>query len=751
MKEPRSSEEILKALEDLASTPGYMHVLSEIASRDLFFDGREAATVNWRERITYQELSLMVGLALKSAPLSYDELPEDKIEEAIKVTRSALEELHMSYTAKYFETMSAIYKADGGLEAAQEMSDEEKDKRFRQIFGSGSSMVEATFYDDSGSYDFQYLEMAPRLYQFDSTWIAKTGLDFNKAKSIYEAIKRLSEVMHHGHSHPELVDVIHKGGTLRAIDQFVFSKELLLKTVAQKDATITVDDLEKFFYLFSAKPEDQYSDFSGPGTLNIVNIKPLIEIADDAYFIPVNFNLAEAIYQSPAYWMRQDTAYLETAAKNRGMANEQITYEYFQGIFGNMAFKTIKVMKGKKTTLTDIDVMGVVGSVAIVAQNKGKRMTIDALKGNEEILKNDFKQAIQAAYNQGIQSREVLLGDEEYKFIDEDGNEIKLPQGIEEVYILCVTADVYPAALHQLDVYLEKEEHQPWPVHVSLFDLDMLALYLPDPYEFAFYLKQRSELHGKVRASGEMALLGYHLNRGLFKPDRADMIMIDQDYAQLIDADYMYRKGRVGKPPKKHALKSTWSNVRYDQLVGELKTNISDPKLTDIIFYLKTIPPHIIDGIIQVIDRTRLKAQKDGLPHNFSMPIYDEESPWGGFSYATGHSLSELRSKLSYLVRVNKYKHKADRWLGIGALIGQPQLTNAVLFGWEPWERSEEMDELAKHHDAKSKGYELSLKALQRERRQQKPPKDSVQPAKKKAKAKRKAQKKARRLNRKKR
>lgn len=227
--------------------------------------------------------------------------------------------------------------------------------------------------------------------------------------------------------------------------------------------------------------------------------------------------------------------------------------------------------------------------------------------------------------------------------------------------------------------------------------------------------------------------------------------MIDQGYAQLIDADYMYRKGRVRKPPKKHALKSTWSNNRYEQLVGELKTNISDPKLTDIIFYLKTIPPHIIDGIMQVIDRTRLKAQEDGLPHNFSLPIYEEENPWGGFSYVMGRSPSELRSKLSYVVGVNKYKHKTDRWLGVGALIGQPQLTNAVLFGWEPWGQSDEMDELVKHHDANSKSYELSLKALQKERQRQKQPKaKAAQSVKKKAKAKRKAQKKARRLNRKK-
>ena len=747
----KSSSDILRELELLTHTPGYIHIIAEIASRDLFFGKKEAATVNWRERISYQELSLLIGLMLKTEPMVYEEPPKDDEEALISETRSLLKALHWSYNDQFIQVMSSMATAEGGIEAMQSLTDKERDDHFKQLFGSGASMIEAIFYSDSGCYDFQYFEMAPRLYQFDLEWLAHAGLDFDKARKIYEAIKGWSERVHFGKSKPGFFGKLSASQMPRTIDEFIFSKELLLVAChAAGNNDITAEDIEGFMGLFSSKPGDQYQDFSGPGELNIVNIKPIVEIGDDAYFIPVNFNLAEAVYQSPAYWMRQDTTYLETAAKNRGAANEKITYEYFKGIFGEHAYKSLKVMHGKKT-LTDIDVMGVIGSVAVVVQNKGKKMTLEALKGNEEVLKSDFKQAIQSAYNQGIQSRDILLGSTPYKLIDENGEEVILPQGIEEVYILCVTADVYPASLHQLNVYLEKRDDQPWPIPLSLFDLDLLAMYLPDPYDFTFYIRQRINLTGVAEASGEMALLGFHIGHGLFKPDKADKFLVDQDFAQLIDADYMYRKGRIPKPARKDSLAPKWSNKQYDQIIDELKTNITDPKLTDIIFYLKTIPPNIIDGITEAILRTRAKAKADRLPHNFSMPIDEDGAAWGGFSYIMGHSIEEIRDKLAYIVKINKYKHKAPIWLGLGALIDEPNLTNAVLYGWEPWEASADMDVLVKQHDARATGYELSLQAIRKERRTinnaLRPPK-KAHDAKNKRKASKKARKRSRRLNR---
>jgi hypothetical protein len=51
--------------------------------------------------------------------------------------------------------------------------------------------------------------------------------------------------------------------------------------------------------------------------LNILNIKPIIKIDEERYFVPINFILFQAIYESPYYWIMNDKKYLNEACKNR--------------------------------------------------------------------------------------------------------------------------------------------------------------------------------------------------------------------------------------------------------------------------------------------------------------------------------------------------------------------------------------------------------------------------------------------------
>ena len=85
---------------------------------------------------------------------------------------------------------------------------------------------------------------------------------------------------------------------------------------------------------------------------------------------------------------------------------------------------------------------------------------------------------------------------------------------------MCVTVDHYPAIMHQLDVYLTKRPDDPFPVAISIFDLDVLTFYLADPFEFAYYLRQRVALSDYYKADTEMSLLGFHIEQQLFQEGR---------------------------------------------------------------------------------------------------------------------------------------------------------------------------------------------------------------------------------------
>lgn len=741
------TDEILKNIEELTHAPGCMYALAEIISQDMFFESGDMTAVNRRERISYQEASFLLGLFIKQDSFSDTPPSSEQIQKLVKDTRDLMEKLHRSYTQQVGKIMREVTPVVGG-DISQSVPDTEKDARFEKIFGSKASMVEAVFYDDSGAYDIQFLEMAPKLYQFDKNWLASRGLNLNHANAIHKAIKTLTKVQHHFYVNPEDNP---KGRLNGVLDQFIFHRKDILKVANELNEGIALmeKDVEVFLSFFIAQPGEQNKSLRAPGELNIIHIKPVLHIAPEAYFIPLRFNLAEAIYKNPGYLMLEDEGYKDKAANNRGEANEAITFDYFKKVFGEFAFKSTRVLKGKKI-LTDIDVMGVIGSVAVIVQNKSKRMTVKSRQGDEEYLKKDFRQAIQDAYGQGITSRKAILQNKQYKFVDPDGNEIILPYGIKQVFILCITADVYPAVLFQVKTYLNKKENDPWPLPLSLFDLDILAEYLPDPYSFTFYVKQRIELMDIILAEGEMSLLAYHLKQKLLRPESMSHLFVSSDLANLIDADYMYRKGQSEKPSAEDSLQNDWNNKTYNQILAELKTNISDPRLTDIIFFLKTLPPDTVDAYVENMNKIRKSSNEDRQPRDMSMPLSYDNQPWGGITCVTESDPTKLRQKLGYLATINKYRHKSDKWIGMGSMIGQSNLIDCVLFLEEEWEQSEEMDVMLERHNRYSTGKFVKPEGMEQAKTpvKQKPAKKrGSQAAKKRM---RKLRKKAQRKNRKK-
>ena len=93
-----------------------------------------------------------------------------------------------------------------------------------------------------------------------------------------------------------------------------FSKQQLLDSAKEfypKDKDITRVSVGKFLELFSTEPGDNTNQiFTSPGEYNVASSRPLIKVSDDHYFLPVNLDLAQAIYENPFYGMIKDTNYI---------------------------------------------------------------------------------------------------------------------------------------------------------------------------------------------------------------------------------------------------------------------------------------------------------------------------------------------------------------------------------------------------------------------------------------------------------
>ena len=53
-----------------------------------------------------------------------------------------------------------------------------------------------------------------------------------------------------------------------------------------------------------------------------------------------------------------------------------------------------------------------------------------------------------------------------------EGRLVRLKETIDEAYLICLTADHYPAVTTQVESYLQRGEGDPYPLAMSIFDLD---------------------------------------------------------------------------------------------------------------------------------------------------------------------------------------------------------------------------------------------------------------------------------------
>lgn len=669
-----SKEEIIKALEELTSEPGFIYSLAIVLRHDFFLNPEEAANINWWKRISFQEASFLVGLMVKRE-IDLSVIPTEEISERqIGKMYGLFQELHKAYNLPFFEKLRKNIK--------QKFTKEEAEKAYRDFFGSGELMTEPIFYGGSGAYDFQYWEFAPQKYQKDDAWIQKNkGISIATIADISASFKKIQE---------------EKQRNLQGVKTFedFCRASLSVFCFGYNDLnSFEKNTIEKFVKIFSVLPGTVNQNLDSVGAYNVIDSHSIVILDENLFFLPIGFSLAQSVYESPFYWMSADEHYKDTAFKHRGEATEKIAHEKLEGIFGKEnVYKNVKVYRNKKELVTDVDVLAIAGNKAVIIQAKSKKLTELSKKGNEAKLRVDFKDAIQKAYNQGLVCRAAVI-DKANTLVTNNGNELRLSEFVDDAYIICLTTDHYPAATHQTDVYLEKQPGDPYPLAMSIFDLDIVTFYLRDSFELLYYLRQRVKLSTYYKAGSEIALLGRHLKQKLFQRPDIDGEGLDESFAQLVDANFPVMRGYHPKTSAVEKLHHKWKNQKFDQLILQVKAT-KQSGFTDAIFFLYDLAGKGADDLIKMINQTKEKTMKDGQLHDFSM-IFEKGRSGVTFLCLPG-SQEEMGRRLMNLAIARKYKTKADVWLGLGVISGSPYIVDAVAFNKQPWVEDKELGEFMK-------------------------------------------------------
>lgn len=698
---------IINQIKLLTREQGFIYSFLWLLYDDFYVYVDELENINPKDRVGIKEASLLLGFLVQSA---IDYTIPNSIEQVISTRNeivTKLSELHSLWLYSH-----PMFDTNSNLNTDEELSHEELMKEF---FNSGVSLSEQIFYAGCGVYDFQYLEYLEKKYKYDKDWLIKNK-QFNFGLAISIANKIKDEQMRKAKMLDNLQIIDPESKSSKRINDNFKLNFLKFATLTSNNPELSFEHackgLLEFFainndifdgdelhiiYLFTQIPSySNNNTFQTISDFNNINKFPIISFNAEKNLVPISFLFFESIYETPYYWMLdEDKKYFNQSSNHRGMVGEEISFDLLSKVFGSNTFKSIKIQESKSEIVTDIDVLCLLGTKALCVQVKTQKLTLIARKGDEKALLKDFTHAVQDAFEQCKTTNKYLLQEKSAKFINSDGTDFILPNHIDEVFMMVVTTENYPALTNQAYTMLKKDNSDKYPLALSIFDLELLTHYLSCPYEFLYYIRQRINFIDKFRSENEIAYLGYHLTNKIDAFDAMDLVMLDNQFASLIDKNYHMHKLGVSIPDTVDPIKNKWYNHDFEQLCNEIKSFGSE-NIAEIIFYLYDWDGKARTNLVKNIKETKAKTHLDQKDHSFSLLGGVDNKIGVSYLSINNDSKNIITNKLLSFTSLKKYASKASTWLGVGSLYTSESMVDIVILIKEKWQFDHTLEKYVK-------------------------------------------------------
>jgi hypothetical protein len=659
--EPRSSAKIFADLRALAQSDGALHEISAIIYRDLVItiDTQEGCVADdpdyrWStSKLNKNELMLLLGLSVQSQS---DRTYSVQVAEDTFAARAdkLLRELHDRIIS------------DGGLKLDKESN---TSSEFPESIGLIAR--EAIYYGDESFYLRQFLIFSRHRYREDTDWLLQNvGISIRPiieiAKFIVDLINGKMTAV--GHLRKEGRQFTHGDLT----NSLLISKAEVRRNFGEK--------ANAFFAKFTTPATGANAYFINPFALNAVATAPIIDLGEVLY-VPNQYRLFESIYESPFYWMMDDEHYCDTAAEHRGEFLERTAARIFRSVYGTEnVYENVTLRDGSKNIAGEVDVLVVYGEFILVTQAKSKRLTLKARAGDTEALNTDFEGAIQAPYRQALEC--VNLIREGVDCITKDGKILTFPS-LPRFFPVVILSDSFPGSTHLSRMMLERMNSIA-PVIWDLGSLDCIARLLPTPIEMIFYLKCRSDVFDRALSDSEYNFLGYHIRAKLALPHDVDMLMLDRDFATVVD-DYMLAADVGIQVERPLGILERLQMPVISDFLAELKN--ADPRIASVVIDLYDFSSATLEGLAAHMLRLREEIRATGK----AIKAISILTTTGGLTYAVTRKCdAKAASAAEAIGAKHKYDNKSDRWYVIlDSIETDNPIDRLLLLVW-PWKESEE-------------------------------------------------------------
>ena len=611
------------------------------------------------ERLIRTELATLLGLIVK-APWS-TELPAPSVLAAyIERTDVLMRELHDCMPG----SLAQLRLGADGLPDFSAMQ-------------TGLAMREPIFYGGESAYIFQYRDLALEKYARDDAWLREQkGFDMAAAHGVVKAMARLQDAKatqlwhaHKGRSDWNGVDLL-PAYTLTAAELAAASELALAQVHAVLDALCL---------------SHQNAGFQSLSDFNAVYAAPLLRLADGSCC-----NCCSTARPRPCT-KRPSTGCGRTSPIARPWgstaATSPDTVRRLAHVFGaSRVHRNVHLVRKKGERAGEIDVLVVYGDRLVVVQTKSKRLTQEARKGNDQVLREDFRKAIQDAYDQAQSCAELLLQGGRYRRrrhraaprteAAAQGN-LRLHGGRRPLPCLGLSSRALPA--DPQGGFIRE------PLVMDML-LDSLTEMLETPLRFLSYASLRAQLAGRLAISHELTALGHHWPQPLVG---------SPDELRLAAQQLGRRTGRRNDgSPRRHSLGpacltgilTRFAVCDYESLIAQLEHS-EEPAALELGFFLLTLGSNTYQEINERVAMITRMARSDGGTHDFTLGVNAAQA---GITFHCNPVADETATRrLQAYCHARKYVQRAQRWFGL-SVDPQGGLQFALVLDF-PWQQSAEL------------------------------------------------------------
>ncbi len=555
-------------------------------------------------------------------------------------------------------------------------------------------LSEVIFYSNSGAYDFQFIEFFEKRFSRDEEWIKqKKWFSLKTPGFVFDRIKEVQ---------------LRKLKSADSSDLRTYFDALCFSIDDLNSDEVPRHEILAFLECFSLTLHSNNERIAKVGDRNIVYERPILKLDENNFYLPLWFLLAQAIYREPISWMiREDLTYFNAIGnKNRGDSAEDMAFNLLSEVFGpENTFKNIDIINTSGETVAEIDILVFVGSKWIVFQVKSKTLTAVARQGNVEKIESDYKAAILHAHKQGELCKNAF-SNREFTYKNKDKSIFNKPDCIDEIFVVCLTSDVFPGSLILWKLFFNSDEVWESPIiPISLFDIEVLAHYLKDPFEFLFYIKQRTTFAKHILSGSELAILWTHLESGLYIEDEG-LMYTTETCQNWLQAHFLYSKGKFPPGITADLPISKWKNEHFFQLLRQLKET-GNIWFTDAILFLYGMSGDCRDDIFEW-SRTFLDEMRK---------IPTKKFKWGAMVFKKdvvavlcANNLESLEEEMFIYGEAKKYQAHADSVLVVGFIVQKWLEVVSVWFRKQPWSFNPEMEKEVEKYNQITNARSFSVK-----------------------------------------